>query len=110
MPGIIRRATLRPLSVRNEQKKIAVSTDLPEEMLVDTADEIYETDEDKASEPAIEEVGEAPRVEVYEAPYTDPNTGRQVVAQFHVEAKDNGIAIGQVFGGLVIGKRGGKDE
>ena len=91
-------------------KRIAVSTDLPEEMLVDTADEIYETDEDKASEPAIEEVGEAPRVEVYEAPYTDPNTGRQVVAQFHVEAKDNGIAIGQVFGGLVIGKRGGKDE
>ena len=57
-----------------------------------------------------EEVHEEPRVEIYEAPYTDPKTQKQVLAQFHVEAKDNGIAIGQVFGGLVIGKRGGKDE
>lgn len=81
-------------------KKIAVSADLPEEIKADTAeneitDEVHE---------------EAPRVEVYDAPYTDPRTQQQVVAQFHVEAKDNGIAIGQVFGGLVIGKRGGKDE
>ena len=53
---------------------------------------------------------ETSTVEVYEAPFTDPRTQKQVVAQFHVEAKDNAIAIGQVFGGLVIGKRGGKDE
>ena len=92
-------------------KRIAVSTDLPEEMLADTAEEICEADEAKTPEPVMEEPHEEqPRVEVYEAPYTDPNTGRQVVAQFHVEAKDNGVAIGQVFGGLVIGKRGGKDE
>lgn len=90
-------------------KRIAVSTNLPEEMLADTA-EGTDTDEENPTEPAIEEMSEEPRVEVYEAPYTDPNTGRQVVAQFRVEAKDNGIAIGQVFGGLVIGKRGGKDE
>ena len=92
-------------------KRIAVSTNLPEEMLADTAEEICEADEEKTPEPDMEELhGEQPRVEVYEAPYTDPNTGRQVVAQFHVEAKDNGVAIGQVFGGLVIGKRGVKDE
>lgn len=54
--------------------------------------------------------GELPKVEVYEAPFTDPITQKQVVAEFHVEAKDNGVAIGQVFGGLVIGKRGNKDE
>lgn len=59
------------------------------------------------AEPDKEDI---PTVEVYEAPYTDPRTQQQVVAQFHVVAKDNGIAIGQVFGGLVIGKRGGKDE
>lgn len=53
---------------------------------------------------------ETSTVEVYEAPFTDPRTQKQVVAQFHVEAKDNAIAIGQVFGGLIIGKRGGKDE
>lgn len=56
------------------------------------------------------EVIDAPRVEVYEAPYTDPTTGKQVLAQFHVEARDHGTAIGQVFGGLVIGNRSDKDE
>jgi len=89
-------------------KKIAVSTELPEEVPADTA---------KNKEPVMEEVYEEkaeadetePTVEIYEAPYTDPRTQQQVVAQFHVEAKDNGIAIGQVNGGLVIGKRG-KDE
>ena len=70
-----------------------------------------DTSEENIEEAEItEEVHEGPRVEVYEAPYTDPRTQKQVLAQFHVEAKDNGIAIGQVFGGLVIGKRGGKDE
>lgn len=60
----------------------------------------------------VEEVHDEnpPKVEVYEAPFTDPITQKQVVAQFHVEAKDNGVAIGQVFVGLVIGKRGNKDE
>lgn len=67
-----------------------------------------ENDKDEIVE--AEEVHEEPRVEVFKAPYTDPRTQKQVLAQFHVEAKDNGIAIGQVFGGLVIGKRGGKDE
>lgn len=87
-------------------KKIAVDDRLPEETVPTTADEeiIAEEVHDE------DEHEEAPRVEIYEAPYTDPNTQQQVMAQFHVEAKDNGIAIGQVFGGLVIGKRGGKDE
>lgn len=67
-----------------------------------------ETKKDPADEAEPNE--DIPVVEVYEAPYTDPQTQQQAVAQFHVEAKDNGIAIGQVFGGLVIGKRGGKDE
>lgn len=88
-------------------KKIAVSTELPEELLVKTADEDMD---DVVETTAEEEVhDEEPRIEVYDAPFTDPKTQQQVVAQFHVEAKDNGIAIGQVFGGLVIGKRG-KDE
>lgn len=53
---------------------------------------------------------EQPRVEVYEAPFTDPTTQQQSVAQFNIVAKDNGVAIGQVFGGLVIGRRENKDE
>ena len=80
-------------------KKIAVSDVLPETAQTDTAEEITEEVHDE----------EEPRVEVYEAPYTDPHTQKQVLAQFKVEAHDNGVAIGQVFGGLVIGKRG-KDE
>ena len=94
----------------NMAKKIAVSTDLPEEMLAETANKDENTDEKPADEEKTVEAEELPRVEVYEAPYTDPLTQKQVLAQFHVEARDNGIAIGQVFGGLVIGKRGGKDE
>lgn len=71
-------------------------------------EELHE--EEIESEPVVEEIHEEePRVEIYEAPYTDPRTKQQVIAQFRVEAKDNGVAIGQVFGGLVIGKRG-KDE
>lgn len=60
----------------------------------------------------VEEVtdDEQPKVEVYEAPFTDPSTQQQSIAQFNVIAKDNGIAIGQVFGGLTIGKRGNKNE
>lgn len=65
---------------------------------------------DASEQEEAKEIHNEPRVEVYEAPYTDPHTQKQVLAQFHVEAKDNGIAIGQVFGGLTIGKRGGKDE
>lgn len=85
-------------------KKIAVSTDLPEWVKpVETAEEEVE----EIAEEVHDE--EEPRVEVYEAPYTDPHTQKQVLAQFKVEAHDNGVAIGQVFGGLVIGKRG-KDE
>ena len=104
-------------------KKIDVSTDLPEEILTETSIEDAPREEKEAepvvqelheeeieSEPVVEEIHEEePRVEIYEAPYTDPRTKQQVVAQFRVEAKDNGVAIGQVFGGLVIGKRG-KDE
>lgn len=48
---------------------------------------------------------ESPKVEVFDASFTDPGTQKQVVAQFHIEEKGNGVAIGQVFGGLVIGKR-----
>lgn len=68
------------------------------------------SEEDVEEAEITEEVHEEPRIEVYEAPYTDPRTQKQVLAQFHVEAKDKGVAIGQVFGGLVIGRRGGKDE
>ena len=62
------------------------------------------------SQPVEPKVVKEPRVESYEAPYTDPLTGKQVLAQFHIEARDHGTAIGQVFGGLVIGKRDDKDE
>lgn len=64
----------------------------------------------KEEEPAGEENTQEPVIEVYEAPFTDPVTQKQVVAQFHVEARDNGIAIGQHFGDLYIGRRGRKDE
>lgn len=55
-------------------------------------------------EPEVVVIEEEPQIEVH--PYIDPRTGKQVLAQFKVEAHDNGTAIGQVFGGLVIGKRG----
>jgi hypothetical protein len=81
---------------------IHVTKDLPGQAVHEGTEETHE------EEPDVVVIDEDPHVEVH--PYTDPQTGKQVLAQFHVEAKDNGIAIGQVFGGLVIGKRGSKDE
>lgn len=46
-----------------------------------------------------------PTVEVYERPYIDPITNRQVLGQFHVENHGNGIAAGIVYGGITIGGR-----
>jgi hypothetical protein len=84
-------------------KKIAVSTDLPEEMLADTAEEDAEPAEPDVT---VEEIHEdEPRVEVYDAPFTNPQTGETVVAQFHVEARDNGIAAGILYGGIHIDRR-----
>jgi len=84
-------------------KKIAVSTDLPEEMLADTAEEDAEPAEPDVT---VEEIHEdEPRVEVYDAPFTNPQTGEKVVAQFHVEARDNGIAAGILYGGIHIDRR-----
>lgn len=85
-------------------KKIAISTDLPEEMLVDTAEE--EDAEPAEPDVTVEEVHEdEPRVEVYDAPFTNPQTGEKVVAQFRVEARDNGIAAGILYGGIHIDRR-----
>lgn len=39
----------------------------------------------------------------HEAPVTNPLTGERILAQFHVEAKDGGIAAGIVYGGINIG-------
>lgn len=71
----------------------------------------------ESEEPMVEEIDteevtddDIPKVEVYDAPFVDPTTQQQSVAHFNVIAKDNGIAIGQVFGGLTIGRRGNKDE
>jgi hypothetical protein len=85
-------------------KKIAVSANLPEEMLADAAVE----DDAEPAEPdvTVDEIHEdKPRVEVYEAPFTNPQTGEKVVAQFHVEARDNGIATGILYGGIHIDRR-----
>ena len=85
-------------------KKIAVSANLPEEMLVDTAEE--EDAEPAEPDVTVEEIHEdEPRVELYEAPFTNPQTGEKVVAQFHVEARDNGIAAGILYGGIHIDRR-----
>ena len=62
------------------------------------------------SQPVEPEVIAEPREEECEASYTAPKTDKQVLAQFHVEAKDHGIAVGQVLGNLVIGNRSDKDE
>ena len=51
-----------------------------------------------------------PTVEVYEAPVTNPLTGERIPAQFHVEAKDGGIAAGIVYGGINIGDRRKKND
>lgn len=71
-----------------------------------------ESEESAAEDIDTEEVTDdkQPKVEVYEAPFVNPVTQQQSVAHFNVFAKDNGIAIGQVFGGLTIGKRGNKNE
>lgn len=103
-------------------QNISVYTDLPPKDTENTDEnpspKLEETEEVKENEKianADDEISkesptEEPRVEVYEAPYIDPLTKREVMAQFHVEAKDNGIAIGQVFGGLTIGNRGNKEN
>jgi len=89
----------------------AVLDDVPEVSENEDLEELFVSDtispEENDEDSTIEETS---TVEVFEAPFVDPRTQKQVVAQFHVEAKDNATAIGQVFGGLVIGKRGGKDE
>lgn len=64
-----------------------------------------EPDIEPAKEPAIESESEEPTVEVYEAPYYDPITKRQVVGQFHVENHGSGIAAGIVYGGITVGGR-----
>ena len=51
-----------------------------------------------------------PTVEVYEAPVTDPVTGDRILAQFHVEASNGGIAAGIVYGGINIGDRRKKND
>lgn len=81
---------------------IHVTKDLSGQTVHGRAEDIH------GEEPDVVIIDEEPQVEAH--PYIDPHTGKQVLAQFRVEAKDNGIAIGQVFGGLIIGKRGGKDE
>jgi hypothetical protein len=81
---------------------IHVTKDLSGQTVHERAEDIH------GEEPDVVIIDEEPQVEAH--PYIDPHTGKQVLAQFRVEAKDNGIAIGQVFGGLIIGKRGGKDE
>lgn len=83
-------------------KKIAVSDVLPEEAQADTAEENIVVD--------AGEVHEEPRVEVYEAPFVDPISHRHVLAQFHVEARDNGIAAGIVYGGINLGDRRRKKD
>lgn len=64
-----------------------------------------EPDTEPDTEPAIESESEEPTVEVYEAPYYDPITKRQVVGQFHVENHGSGIAAGIVYGGITVGGR-----
>ena len=84
-------------------KKIAVSDVLPEEGEPDTAEEFVPVD--------AEEVQDEPHVEDYETSFVDPFTHRQVVAQIHAEARDNGIAAGIVYGGINLGdRRRKKDE
>ncbi len=69
------------------------------------------TDTESAFEPEVIEIEannedtSTPRINEYEVDSKDPITQQKMVAQFHVEAKDNGIAVGQLFGDLVIGNR-----
>jgi len=69
------------------------------------------TDTESAFEPEVIEIEannedtSTPRINEYEVDSKDPITQQKIVAQFHVEAKDNGIAVGQLFGDLVIGNR-----
>lgn len=67
---------------------------------------------EKTAEPEVVEVEEeSPRVQEYEAPYTDPLTGKTMMAQFHVEARDHAFAAGIFNGGTVImGSQGDKDD
>lgn len=54
-----------------------------------------------------------PRVEVFDDTFSQPQTHQIINTQINVEARDNGIAIGQIFGNIDIAalrKRGGKDE
>jgi len=66
---------------------------------------------EKTAEPEEKEIEEeSPRIQEVEVSYPDPISGKQVTTQIHVEARDNATVIGQVFGGLVIDKRGNKND
>lgn len=86
-------------------KKITVSTKLPEELLVNTVTEEFSNEEVVEAEEVDSDDANSPRINEYEVDTKDPITQQKIVAQFHVEAKDNGIAVGQLFGDLVIGNR-----
>ncbi len=66
---------------------------------------------EKTAEPEKKEIeDESPRVQVYEAPYKDPITGKTLMGQFHVEARDHGFAAGIFNGTVIMGSQGDKDD
>ena len=97
------------------EKIKTVSTKLPNEAFKETDEEhsngtIGESEEEHEKiaddEPTITADtihDKAPHVEVYEAPFIDPVSKREVLAQFHVENHGDGIAAGIVYGGITIG-------
>lgn len=66
---------------------------------------------EKTAEPEEKEIeDETPRIQEVEAPYKDPLTGKTLMGQFHVEARDHGFAAGIFSGTVIMGNRGDKDD
>ena len=101
---------------RETAMRIKVSVVLPETPSLEDSEPdlgIKKGPTEKTAEPQVIEVEEekdSPRIEKYEALYTDPFTGRQVLGQFHIEARDHSIAAGIFSGTVNMGSQGDKDD
>ena len=100
-------------------RKITVETRLPDNLTVEMNTDTNSTDCDTSDESSPDNADETdmgdntddniPKIDIYETVEESPLSGEKYIAQFRTEARDNGIAIGQLYGGLHI-TRGGSNE
>lgn len=100
-------------------RRITVETSLPDTFAVEMKTDTDRTDRDASEESPYDNADETdaadsteeniPKIDIYETVEENPLSGEKYTAHFRTEAHDNGIAIGQLYGGLHI-TRGGSNE